>query len=106
MKPQGRPAPEYVYLKGGEYVTAGTIRELATELGVKESTLHWYRSPAYRRRAAEYAPNRVVEVVLVHEYRCSLCVSKAARVGRDEDDEPAPMCHACYEEECGWGVTA
>lgn len=106
MKPQGRPAPEYVYLKGGEFVAAGTIRELAEELGVKESTLHWYRSPAYRRRAAGYEPNRVVDVILVHEYGCSLCEAPAARVGLDVDGEPAPMCRACYEEECGWGVTA
>ena len=38
--------------EGDELVMVGTARELAEARGVKEATIRFYASPAYRRRVA------------------------------------------------------
>lgn len=41
---------EYALYKGEDLIQFGTRKELADFLGVKESTIRFYESPAYQRR--------------------------------------------------------
>lgn len=43
----------YAIYKGDEYVDMGTAEELAERLGVKVSTIRFWRSKANHRRASE-----------------------------------------------------
>lgn len=40
----------YALYKGDEFLTLGSIKELALYLGVKERTIHFYSTPTYRKR--------------------------------------------------------
>lgn len=40
----------FVVYPGEEVIAIGTAKECADALGVKESTIRWYASPACRRR--------------------------------------------------------
>ncbi|MFC8563091.1 MULTISPECIES: hypothetical protein [Peribacillus] len=41
---------EYAVYKGDEFICLGTVRECATYLGVKISTIRYLLSPAYSKR--------------------------------------------------------
>ena len=45
-----RTNPEYALYKGDEFITLGTIKEIAKFLGVSERTVHFYSTPTYRKR--------------------------------------------------------
>lgn len=52
---RGRKPGIYALYKGDEYVTSGTIEEIAAERGVTKGYLRWLRSPAYERRCKKWA---------------------------------------------------
>ena len=52
-----RKLSEYALYKGDTFIFAGTRKECADYLGVKESTIRFYMTPGYKRR--KYADNRV-----------------------------------------------
>lgn len=37
--------------KGEDYITSGTVKEIAEELGIKENTVMFYSSPAHEKRS-------------------------------------------------------
>jgi hypothetical protein len=41
---------EYAVYKGDEFICLGTVKECATYLGVKRSTIKYLLSPAYLKR--------------------------------------------------------
>lgn len=41
---------QYALYRGDEFLTIGTQKEIAEELGVKESSVRFYGSPSYRKR--------------------------------------------------------
>ena len=45
-----RTNPEYALYKGDEFITLGTIKEIAKFLGVSERTVHFYATPTYMKR--------------------------------------------------------
>ncbi len=44
---------QYALYKGDEFLTLGTIREIAEETGKSELTLRFYTTPAHRKRRKE-----------------------------------------------------
>lgn len=40
----------YALYRGEELLAIGTIREIATELKIKEGTVRFYQTPRYKRR--------------------------------------------------------
>ena len=44
------PKKEYALYKGDEFISIGTIRELAELLGRPEDTVRFYHTPAYQKR--------------------------------------------------------
>ena len=54
---------EYAYYIGDKFITIGTLKELAKELHVKKETLHFYTTPAYKRRR-QYSNKSIVMVKL------------------------------------------
>ncbi|HEM2758157.1 TPA: hypothetical protein U0600_000609 [Streptococcus suis] len=53
---------EYALYKGDKLLAIGTTKELAEQFGVKVSTIHFYKSPAYIKRTNEMKARRLVEV--------------------------------------------
>lgn len=53
---------EYALYKGDELLGIGTKKELAKMLGVKNSTINFYRSPAYKKRTNDTKSRRLVEI--------------------------------------------
>lgn len=41
---------EYAIYKGDEFITIGTAKECAKELGVKSETIRWLSTPAAKKR--------------------------------------------------------
>ena len=46
---------EYAMYQGDDFIDIGTAKELAPRLGVKESTIRWYSTPAAQKRAGKNA---------------------------------------------------
>lgn len=46
---------EYAIYKGEEILTIGTAREIAKQLKVKESTVYFWSTPAYKKRTRKNA---------------------------------------------------
>ena len=44
-------ATEYALYKGDKLVTFGTANDIAKERGVLESTIRFYQTPSYQKRA-------------------------------------------------------
>ena len=40
----------YALYQGDKFITVGTVKEIANELGIKEETVRFYSSPAAKRR--------------------------------------------------------
>lgn len=40
----------YAVYKGDTFITVGTIKEIAKELNVKETTVRYWSAPAYKKR--------------------------------------------------------
>ncbi|HFI0306354.1 TPA: hypothetical protein ACGOVM_002293 [Streptococcus suis] len=53
---------EYALYKGDELLAIGTAMELAERFGVKVSTIHFYKSPAYIKRTNESKARRLIEI--------------------------------------------
>ncbi|QBX16284.1 hypothetical protein [Streptococcus gordonii] len=53
---------EYALYKGEKLLGIGTKKELAKMLGVKTSTINFYRSPAYKNRTNDLKSRRLVEI--------------------------------------------
>lgn len=53
---------EYALYKGDDIIAVGTVKEIAQEVDVKPSTLHFYKSPAYQKRGT--GVNRKVLILL------------------------------------------
>lgn len=53
---------EYALYKGEKLLGIGTKKELAEMLGVKTSTINFYRSPAYKKRTNDLKSRRLVEI--------------------------------------------
>ena len=53
---------EYALYKGDEIIGTGTVKELAKMLGVKPSTIAYYRTPTYINRTSETKGRRLVEL--------------------------------------------
>lgn len=51
----GRKKGIYALYQGEEYITSGTIEEIAKERGVKPETIRFYTSKVYRNRTTEAA---------------------------------------------------
>ena len=49
----------YAAYKGDEFLTVGTVREIADELNIKVETAKFYSFPAYQKRS-ENNKNRIV----------------------------------------------
>lgn len=49
LKPR-KDKREYALYKGDELIMIGTVEEIAKHQGVKESTIHFYHSPTYKKR--------------------------------------------------------
>ncbi|HEM4977749.1 TPA: hypothetical protein U1186_000541 [Streptococcus suis] len=47
------PEKEYALYKGDNLLAIGTAKELADKFGVKVSTIHFYKSPAYIKRTSD-----------------------------------------------------
>lgn len=52
---------EFALYKKGQFITSGTRKHLAGFLGVKEESIAFYGSKAYKRRTSENAM-RIVEI--------------------------------------------
>lgn len=46
---------EYALYKGDDFIMIGSLEELASYLGVKESSVYFYSMPAYRKRNGDNA---------------------------------------------------
>ncbi|MGO0040617.1 hypothetical protein ACTJ5V_12065 [Streptococcus suis] len=53
---------EYALYKGDKLLAIGTAKELADKFGVKVSTIHFYKSPAYIKRTSDARGRRLVEI--------------------------------------------
>jgi len=53
---------EYALYKGDKLLAIGTAKELAEQFGVKVSTIHFYKSPAYIKRTSDVRGRRLVEI--------------------------------------------
>lgn len=62
VEPMIYPEKEYALYKGDKLLAIGTAMELAERFGVKVSTIHFYKSPAYIKRTSETKARRLVEV--------------------------------------------
>lgn len=47
------PEKEYALYKGDKLLAIGTAKNLAEQFGVKVSTIHFYKSPAYIKRTSD-----------------------------------------------------
>ncbi|HEM5332036.1 TPA: hypothetical protein U1386_000584 [Streptococcus suis] len=56
------PEKEYALYKGDKLLAIGTAKELAEQFGVKVSTIHFYKSPAYIKRTSDAKGRRLVEI--------------------------------------------
>lgn len=45
----------YALYKGDEFLSLGTIKEIAKEMNIKESTIRFYNKPSYMKRAGKNA---------------------------------------------------
>ena len=45
-----RKRKEYALYKGEEIIAIGTAKEIADRVGIKETTVWFYKSPAYKKR--------------------------------------------------------
>ena len=52
---------EYALYKGEEILAIGTVKEIAEELGIKESSVYYYNTQTYRKRTSEKA-RRLVKI--------------------------------------------
>ena len=41
---------EYAVYRGDTLVAVGTSKEVAEQMGIKQKTLWWYTTPAYKKR--------------------------------------------------------
>nr|WP_249310053.1 hypothetical protein [Bacillus sp. FJAT-49736] len=56
-----RKKNEYAVYKGDSFICLGTMEQCAAYLGVKESSIKFYTSSAYKRRGAKRKdPNRLI----------------------------------------------
>lgn len=62
VEPMIYPEKEYALYKGDELLAMGTAKELAKQFGVKVSTIHFYKSPAYIKRTNEMKARRLIEI--------------------------------------------
>ncbi|HEM4671115.1 TPA: hypothetical protein U1Z92_000475 [Streptococcus suis] len=56
------PEKEHAFNKGDNLLAIGTAKELADKFGVKVSTIHFYKSPAYIKRTSDARWRRLVEI--------------------------------------------
>ena len=57
----GNVAKEYALYKGDKLITLGTVKEIAEYCGVSPNTIHFYKSPAYKKRGlGEKSNNRLL----------------------------------------------
>ena len=56
------PAKEYALYKGDKLLAMGTKKEIAKQLGVKQSTICYYSHPAYAKRTSEEKGRRLIEI--------------------------------------------
>ena len=49
-----KAALQVAVYKGDDFVISGTVRLVAEKLGVRQRTIRYYLSPAYRRRLTEF----------------------------------------------------
>ena len=56
------PAKEYALYKGDKLLAIGTKKEIAKQLGVKQSTIGYYSHPAYAKRTREEKGRRLIEI--------------------------------------------
>lgn len=52
----------YALYKGDDLITMGKIQKIAKELGIKESTVHHYMTPTYKKRTSEKYGRRLVRL--------------------------------------------
>ena len=50
----------YAVYKGEEFITTGTLRELAAYFGIKQQTIKFMTTPAYKRRCKDGKNRREV----------------------------------------------
>ncbi|HEM5096647.1 TPA: hypothetical protein U1359_000058 [Streptococcus suis] len=56
------PEKEYALYKGDKLLAIGTAKELAERFGMKVSTIHFYKSPAYIKRTSDMKGRLLVEI--------------------------------------------
>lgn len=49
---------EYALYKGEECLAIGTLSEIAKQMNVKEKTIYFYTTPAYKRRCVKSKKRR------------------------------------------------
>ena len=58
---------EYALYKGDKLLAIGTCREIAIEMGIKESTVYFYSMPSNKKRASKRVNNRRTLILLEDE---------------------------------------
>lgn len=53
---------EYALYKGNYLLSIGTIKEIADHLKIKEKTVHYYKTPSYKKRTSEEKGRRLVKI--------------------------------------------
>ena len=53
---------DYALYKGDTLLIIGTVEEISKELKIKEQTVTFYRSPAYKKRTTENKGRRLVKL--------------------------------------------
>ena len=56
------PPKEYALYKGDKLLAMGTKKEIAKQLGVKQSTIGFYSHPSYAKRTSEEKGRRLIEI--------------------------------------------
>ena len=62
-----RKRQEYALYRGDEFIDVGTIQEIAQRQNVTPQTIHYYKSPAYKRKFKD-DKNRKVLVKIERDY--------------------------------------
>jgi len=55
-------AKEYAFYKGDELLAMGTVAEIGYALGILPKTVHFYKTPSYRKRVSEKNRYEVVQL--------------------------------------------
>lgn len=53
---------EYALYKGNDLLSFGTIKEIADHLKIKQKTVHYYKTPTYKKRTSEEKARRLIKI--------------------------------------------